>query len=181
MSNNGGPLSFPRAPASKIALRLPILVQGIREGTELQPDALRVSLRGPDGYTENLSIGDCLELKRNTISTSAVTISAVCAADPEFFRRERGQPVTVRGSLYLTLFGNARSQALPLSDQPANALDGLQVLHKRRERRMGCVLPFGFSMAGAPDLRETRAHQCQFVRAVHFLLAVSGRPEHRTH
>lgn len=124
--NNGGPLSFPGAPASKIALRLPILVQGIREGTELQPDALRVSLRGPDGYTENLSIGDCLELKRNTISTSAVTISAVCAADPEFFKRERGQPVTVRGSLYLTLFGNARSQALPLSDQPANALDGLQ-------------------------------------------------------
>ena len=124
--SEGQPLSFPRAPASKITLRLPILVQGIREGTELQPDALRVSLRGPDGYTDNLSIGDCSELKRNTISTSAVTISAVCAADPEFFKRERGQPVAVRGSLYLTLFGNARSQALPLSGQPANALDGLQ-------------------------------------------------------
>ncbi|MGB6944600.1 MAG: hypothetical protein WBE37_19535, partial [Bryobacteraceae bacterium] len=99
---------------------------GIHERTEIQPDALRVSLRGADGNSENLSISDCSELKRNTISTSTVTISAVCAAEPEFFRRNRGQPVTVRGSLYLTLFGNARSQALPLSDQPANALDGLQ-------------------------------------------------------
>jgi hypothetical protein len=65
-------------------------------------------------------------LKRNTISDSAVTISAVCAADPGFFERDRGRPVTVRGSLYLTVFGNARSQTLALSDQPANALDGLQ-------------------------------------------------------
>ncbi len=120
------PLWFPRAPKVALLLRLPFLVHGISERTEIQPDALTVSLRGPDGYTENLSIGDCSELKRNTISTRAVTVSAACAADPEFFRRERGQPVTVRGSLYLTLFGNARSQSLPLSDQPENALDGLQ-------------------------------------------------------
>ncbi len=126
--SEGQQLWFPRAPkiADKIEVRLPILVQGIHERTEIQPDALRVSLRGADGNSENLSISDCSELKRNTISTSTVTISAVCAAEPEFFRRNRGQPVTVRGSLYLTLFGNARSQALPLSDQPANALDGLQ-------------------------------------------------------
>jgi hypothetical protein len=32
----------------------------------------------------------------------------------------------LRASLYFTLFGNARSQTIPLSDEPSNALDGLQ-------------------------------------------------------
>ena len=34
--------------------------------------------------------------------------------------------MTLRASLYFTLFGNARSQTIPLSDQPSNAPDGLQ-------------------------------------------------------
>lgn len=87
---------------------------------------MTVSLRAPDGRSANLGLADCSDLKRQTISASAATIAAVCTADPGFFHRERGQPVTVRGSIYLTLFGNARSETLPLSDEPANALDGLQ-------------------------------------------------------
>jgi hypothetical protein len=112
--------------SSKIALRMPIAVQGIAEGTEIRPDALTVALRGTDGHSANLNISDCPELRRDTISASAVTISAVCMADPGFFHLENGRPVTFRGSLYMTLFGNARSETIPLSDQPANALDGLQ-------------------------------------------------------
>lgn len=118
------PIWVPRT--SKIALRIPMVVQGIAEETEVEPDALTLSLRGADGYAANLNMDDCSDLKRETISANVVTLSAVCMADPAFFHLERGRPVTVRGSLYLTLFGNARSQTIPLTDEPTNALDGLQ-------------------------------------------------------
>ncbi len=34
--------------------------------------------------------------------------------------------MTFRASFYFTLFGNVRSQTIPISDQPSNAVDGLQ-------------------------------------------------------
>ena len=102
------------------------MVQGLAEGTEIEPDALKLSLHSEDGRSANFNINDCSELKRDTISASSVRISAMCMADPAFFHLESGKPVTFRGSLYMTLFGNARSETIPLSDQPANALDGLQ-------------------------------------------------------
>jgi hypothetical protein len=40
--------------------------------------------------------------------------------------REREKPVSLRGSLYLTLFGNARAKTIPLQGAPVNALDGVQ-------------------------------------------------------
>jgi hypothetical protein len=111
--------------ADKFELHLPVSLQGIPAGTEIRPDALTVSLRAPDGSSARLGIADCSQLQRETIASGEAIISAVCSADPALGRRARGV-VEIRGSLYLTLFGNARSQTLPLSDQPANALDGLQ-------------------------------------------------------
>ncbi|MGP0073638.1 MAG: hypothetical protein ACLPWF_17115 [Bryobacteraceae bacterium] len=124
LGDSSGPLWYRRQP--KIALRIPIVVQGLAEGAEIEPDALKLSLHSEDGRSANLNINDCSELKRDTLSANAVRISAMCMADPTFFHLENGKPVTFRGSLYLTLFGNARSETIPLSDQPANALDGLQ-------------------------------------------------------
>jgi hypothetical protein len=69
---------------------------------------------------------DCGELKRASISATAATIPAVCSADPSFYNLERGRPLTLRASFYFTLFGNARSETIPLTDQPSNAPDGLQ-------------------------------------------------------
>jgi hypothetical protein len=118
------PVWMPRSP--KISFHVPVTVQGIPTGTEILADALNISLRSRDGRTVNLGMADCSELKRQTVSASSAIVSAVCVAGEEFFHRESGQPVTVRGSLYLTLLGNARSKTMPLSDEPANALDGLQ-------------------------------------------------------
>jgi len=118
------PVWLPRS--SKIELRVPVAVKGIPGGTEILADALKISLRGGDGRSVDLRVADCPELKRQTVSASSAIISAVCTAGEEFFQRQRGQPVTIRGSLYLTLLGNARSKTIPLSDQPADAIDGLQ-------------------------------------------------------
>jgi len=123
-SSGSQPLWYPRG--ARIELRIPVVVQGMAEGTEIEPDALKLSLASQDGRNANFDISDCSQLKRDTLSASAVRISAMCMADPAFFQMENGKPVTFHGSLYVTLFGNARSETIPLSDQPANALDGLQ-------------------------------------------------------
>jgi hypothetical protein len=110
----------------KAGLHLPISVQGIPDGTEIQANARSISLQSPDGRSTELSVLDCRDLKRGSVSANAATISSVCVADPSFFNQERDQPLTLRASLYFTLFGNARSQTIPLSDEPSNAPDRLQ-------------------------------------------------------
>jgi hypothetical protein len=110
----------------KVALHFPISVQGIPDGTEIQVNALNITLQSTDGRSTQLGVLDCSDLKRGTISASAATISAVCSADPSFFHQQRDRPVTLRASLYFTVFGNARSAKIPLSDEPSNAPDGLQ-------------------------------------------------------
>ncbi len=110
----------------KVALHLPISMQGIPNGTEIHADALSISLEDAGGGATTASTSECFELTRQTISRSVVIVSAVCLVDPKFFQRQHGHPVTLRAALYFTLFGNARSQTIPLSDEPANVLDGLQ-------------------------------------------------------
>jgi hypothetical protein len=101
-------------------------VSGIPEGTEIQSDAFSISLQSPDGSATSLNALDCPDLRRVTSAPGAAIIYAQCSIDPAFFQRERGQPLTVQASLYFTLFGNARSQTVPLTNEPTNALDGLQ-------------------------------------------------------
>ncbi len=101
-------------------------MQGIPEGTEILADALSISIQSSDGRATNLSLHDCGDLQRGSISAQAAVMSVKCFADPAFFFQEHQRPVTLRASLYFTLFGNAQSRSIPLSDQPSNALDGLQ-------------------------------------------------------
>lgn len=117
---------WPAQMKPKVALHFPLLVEGIPDGTELQPDAVSISLQASDGRSMQLGPQDCSNLKRGTISANAATITAVCSADPSSFQAQRQRPVTLRASLYFTLFGNAQSRNIPLSDDPANAPGGLQ-------------------------------------------------------
>ncbi len=115
-----------RALEPKVLLHIPISVQNIPDGTEFKADALGISLQSPDGRAAHLDAGDCPDPLRRSLSTGAVMVYASCLLDQTFFKQERGQPLTLRASLYFTLFGNARSQTIPLSNEPSNALDGLQ-------------------------------------------------------
>jgi hypothetical protein len=110
----------------KTALYLPISIEGIPDGTEIQADALKVSLQTPDGRHAGLSVLDCADLRRETLSAHSAVLYATCFTDPAFFQAERDQPVSLHASLYFTLFGNARSKTIPLSAEPSNAVGGLQ-------------------------------------------------------
>jgi hypothetical protein len=110
----------------KFELHVPISVEHIPGGTEIRANAFRISFHSPDGRGTELDGLECRDFKRTTLAANSVTISLVCYADAEYFDRERNQPLAIDASLYFTLFGNARSQTIPLSNQPVNALDGLQ-------------------------------------------------------
>jgi hypothetical protein len=126
LGNQLGEQSWPARMQPKVALHLPVSVQGLPKETEIQPDALSISFESSDGSRTASGLSECSELKRESISDSAATIVATCLADPAFFSRQHTRPVTLRASLYFTLFGNAQSKTIPLTDQPSNAPDGLQ-------------------------------------------------------
>jgi hypothetical protein len=110
----------------KLVMTLRVALEGVPQDARIEPDAFALSLRSADGNSENFGLSDCPEVRRETVRPQQSTIVAVCPADSPFFQVERGKRVAVRGSLYLTLFGNERSQTIPLTNQPVNALDGLQ-------------------------------------------------------
>jgi hypothetical protein len=115
-----------RVERKRVALHFPISVVGIPDGTELVPDALTITLAGADGHHDDLGVLECSNFNRATVSANTALISALCVGDTTFFLTQRNRPVTLRASLYFTLFGNARSQTIPVSDEPSNAIDGLQ-------------------------------------------------------
>ncbi|HTW63699.1 MAG TPA: hypothetical protein VME17_03745 [Bryobacteraceae bacterium] len=126
LGHQSGERSWLAQMKPKVALHLPILVQGIPDGTEIEPDAIRISLQSDNGRSTATTLSDCADLKRESISAKSAAIMTKCLVDPAFFEQEHQRPVTLRVSLYLTLFGNARSQTIPLTDEPSNAPDGLQ-------------------------------------------------------
>ena len=117
---------WPAQLKPKVVLHIPVSVEGIPDGTELQPDGLAITFEGSEGRQGELNPPDCANLKRASISATAATISALCEIDPSFFQSQHGRRVTLRGTFYFTLFGNAQSQTVSLSGQPSNAPAGLQ-------------------------------------------------------
>jgi hypothetical protein len=107
------------------ALYIPIVVQGIPPGTEVRTDALAISLQEPGGRTTTVNPFACADVTQHSES-AGVVLRPVCRADPEFVKSNRDKLVTLRASVYLTLFGNAKSTTLPLTDEPTYTSDGLE-------------------------------------------------------
>src|SRR5262249_45119610 len=65
-------------------------------------------------------------VRRGADKAGRMTLDVNSKVSYRFFNQQRDKPVTIRGSLYMTLFGNARQATVPLRTEPVNALDGLQ-------------------------------------------------------
>lgn len=116
---------WPTGKQPEGAVYVPITVQGMPEGTEVRPDALMVSIEDSGGSSTTVNPLSCAPVTRHSLAAGLV-LRAVCRADPDFVKNHGGGLVTLRGAIYLTLFGNSKSTTIPLSDEPINASDGLQ-------------------------------------------------------
>lgn len=115
---------FPEPRLEQVEVDLSIAVSGVPGGSDLQADALTAIFQGPDGRAWKSGSFDFSNSSKN--SHGVFTLRGTGLMDPIFFNEERGKPITLKSSLYLTLFGNARAKTVALQDTPVNVMDGLQ-------------------------------------------------------
>lgn len=101
---------------------LTLLVSGVPEGSHLQIEKYDLQLKDPDGRMFPVSGGR----SRLDRKQSQLLLAGELQLDPAFFLRAQRQPVMLRLSLYMTLFGNARDKTIPFQTAAVNALDGLR-------------------------------------------------------
>ncbi len=99
---------------------LAIAVQNLPDGDEVAVDGLNVSLAWPDGrHWDGTASVTGSESKNGRAS-----IAGAIALPDRYY--SISTPVRIKGSLYLTLFGDAQSRTIPFTNHPTNAQDGLQ-------------------------------------------------------
>jgi hypothetical protein len=104
-------------------ISLPLIVSGLPDKTESVVDYVSASLVWSDrAWSPTTRPGASLRapVKGKT------TVDALIPVDLALYKSRRYMPLTIRGSLYLTLFGDPESRAFALGHQPANVQDGLQ-------------------------------------------------------
>jgi hypothetical protein len=112
-----------RDKVPQVEVILPIAVSGTRDGAELQADALSVTIQGADGRAWSSRLTN---LNVQPGGMGVTIVNAYLLVDPSFFKDESARAVTVRGGLYLTLFGNTQVRTISLQGEPVNVMDGLQ-------------------------------------------------------
>jgi hypothetical protein len=108
---------------SNVDVDIPIAAGPVPDGVHLETDILDIKFQAADGAIWNSAIGS---VRRGADKAGRVTMDVNTKVSNGFFNQQRDKPVTIRGSLYMTLFGNARQATIPVRAEPVNALDGLQ-------------------------------------------------------
>ena len=109
-----------------IELDFPIAVTGVPEAIHVEADALAVSFQGAHGWTWKSGPYNYPALPKR-ISRSGLTVFNGLVVMPRAsFNQARQQSVTLRATIYLTLFGNTRTKTVPLKNTFVNVIDGLQ-------------------------------------------------------
>jgi hypothetical protein len=104
-------------------ISLPLVVGGLPEGAQVMPDYLSVSFEWPDlTWSPARRLGANARLS----SQGEVVLDTPVSMDVSLFNAKSKTPLTIRGTVYLTLFGEPERRSLPLRRGPANAQDGLQ-------------------------------------------------------
>ncbi|HNY41485.1 MAG TPA: hypothetical protein PKJ41_13885 [Bryobacteraceae bacterium] len=95
-----------------VELQVPLRITGLTDQLILKPEGISATIEGPGGESWRAdgpppshlrSVGDLISLHANVNST--------------FYQKVKDQPVRVRGSVYITLYGNPRRTIIPIEDR----------------------------------------------------------------
>jgi hypothetical protein len=100
---------------------LAIAVGNLPQDADAGVDQISLTLDWPDGSHWRGIAG----VSDSAINASHVSIGANIDMPPDVYRKIT-VPARMRGRIYLTMFGDARSATIPFKNRPVNALDGLQ-------------------------------------------------------
>lgn len=96
----------------RVRVEFPLNITGLPPGMSAKPEGFSVQLQAPDG---TISYTDQLPLRY--ASNMGQKFSLQVTVDAEFYRKVKDEPMKVRGSLYLTLFGKRQSARVPVGDR----------------------------------------------------------------
>ncbi len=85
----------------------PFEIAGVAEGLVAKPERLAFSIEGPGGLL--------WRSPANNVTATGQLVSLRSTIDESFYRKVKDQPVTLRGYLYLTLYGNRRELKVPVN------------------------------------------------------------------
>lgn len=96
----------------RVRIELPLNVKALPPGMIAKPEGFSVQLQAPDGTAWH---SDQLPLRYG--SSMGQEFSLQATVDGAFYRKVKDEPLKVRGSLYLTLFGNRRTSQIRFGDR----------------------------------------------------------------
>jgi hypothetical protein len=104
----------------QVLIPIPIRVTGLSQGIDLKADAFSGTLQGPGGVTVQVYTNGA-DIYIDDSGNPVIQVHVF--VEQAFYRSQFLQPLTLRGSLYLSLFGNARSQTIPQQNERVSVLD----------------------------------------------------------
>jgi hypothetical protein len=126
--SSGGAGLIGRGKNANMRIALTIVAGDIPRGpvgtdVEIRSDAVSVGLEWPDRkWVPATKPG----VNRRSESDSEAVFDMALSMDPALFREKRESPVIIRGSIFLTLFGEEEKRTVSLGNGPVNVQDGLQ-------------------------------------------------------
>ncbi|HTU35855.1 MAG TPA: hypothetical protein VMF66_18785, partial [Candidatus Acidoferrum sp.] len=96
-----------------VELDVPLRVSGIPTSLVAQPQGITATIEGPRGDTWR-----CTKDPPAYVKSTGTHSSFHARLSRAFYEKVKNDAVGIRGSLYLTLYGNARQTTLRLEDQP---------------------------------------------------------------
>jgi hypothetical protein len=96
----------------RVRVELPLKVTTLPTGMIAKPEGFSIQLQAPDGtmrHTDQALLGYA--------SNMGQEFSLQVTVDGAFYRKVKDEPMRVRGSLYLTVFGNRGTTLVPFGDR----------------------------------------------------------------
>jgi hypothetical protein len=97
----------------QVHIDLPLQIRGVPADTDVHPDGLSVTIEGADGATWRAD-----REPRRYVTTIGQLVALETDVAGSFYAMVKDKPATLRGSLYLTLWGNPRRTIIPLNNRP---------------------------------------------------------------
>jgi hypothetical protein len=125
----------------QIRIVLPIVVSGIPSGVEVRADGMSGVLQSSNGKAWTLFSSGATG---RSPGEGTMIFNTFVLVDRTFFEEVKTQPVTLRASVYLSLFGNARSQTIPIRPARQTVADEFRCFAGEFERlsQFYCGAPF---------------------------------------
>jgi hypothetical protein len=112
-----------RSREYKMVIPLTLVANKVPRDVEARGDALSLILEWPDRkWSPAIMPG----VNRRSETADTANFNLNFTMDSDFYAKRRDAALTIRGSLYLTLFGDEERRTVRLGHEPVNVQDGLQ-------------------------------------------------------